>query len=675
MSDFSPYDLFHCLDMAILKRIDDGSFQLLGLPPAWFRIFHPEEQGMADKIIKLGNKNAFLNNFLVDAEEFWAAKSAGQLRSGPWLEKDSDGRELAFDAIALMKGDYQFLLIEAGRVAFDDKQNIIQTGRELKLYAERLQRMGRELEKSKEKAEKASMVKSEFLANMSHEIRTPMNAIIGMASLAMTTNLDSKQSYFLKTIKLSADSLLGLINDILDFSKIESDSTTLDEYPFSPVTVLENSIRTIEAAVRSKGLNIAVEIDDNVPAAVRGDSLRLRQVILNLLSNAVKFTDRGTVTISLKRIDAAENQTGLLTTVTDTGIGISNKIIGNIFNAFCQADSSTSKNHDGTGLGLAISRKICRLMGGDISVTSDPGKGSVFKFTAFFKQADADELPEEKPPITHEIGKGYRILLVEDNQVNRDLARMLLEKSDQKIIEAANGLIGLEMLAREDLDLVLMDVQMPDMDGLTTTQVIRCFEKGVPPLVTLPDGLAQRLDKKLRNSHIPIVAMTAFAMSGDQERCLNAGMDDYLTKPFQPEQLTAVLAANLPEKEGVRQMPEQTVGQKEEPQMDEEKLRPIIVESVAAHLVDKYGLEGSHIDQMIVSFTTNIEIDLTLADQALAVSDFSSLASTAHSLKGMLLNMGLTNLAELALEIEKAEQFKDPQLLEQLEKLRNELFC
>ena len=375
-------------------------------------------------------------------------------------------------------------------------------------------------------AETANSTKSEFLANMSHEIRTPLNGIIGMTNLALDTKLTAEQSDYLETVKLSADALLNVITDILDFSKIEAGKIELEEIVFSPADCIEGVLKTMTFQAKEKGLALVCDIGTEVPHAVRGDPGRLRQVLLNLVGNAIKFTDEGAVGLKVMADVIEENASILHFIVSDSGIGIAPEKFDLIFGSFNQADASTTRHYGGTGLGLTISRYLARMMSGRLWVESELGVGSRFHFTVrLITEKNSVSVTETLPgPFITRSSKSLRVLLAEDNRVNQKIAIRLLEKRGHHAVLATNGKEALEALARASFDLVLMDVHMPEMDGLEATIAVREKEKST--------GL-----------HQPVIAMTALAMKGDRERCLAAGMDGYLSKPIDVKQLDDVLAA------------------------------------------------------------------------------------------------------------------------------------
>ena len=610
-----PTKQFHgaCEDVAKLtaaaglvtfERTPRGEFTLLSPPPDWFQYFVPNVQ--TGSVVSILEAFPALDAFLPEAETIWngeTREATSELVSDLWSEVQTSGEELHFRAHALKADGRNWLLLELATSLYRERQLVLQYAHDLALQNDTIVRLNLEVER-------ATQAKSDFLATMSHEIRTPLNAILGMAELLAETQLTEEQQKYVGTFQRAGSNLLTLINDILDLSKVESGNLKLESENFDLFEVASSAIELVQAKSREKGIAATHEIAPATPRYLRGDALRLRQVLLNLLGNSLKFTHQGSVRLRVEPESDAPDAGMVRFTIQDTGIGIAKDQLPNVFQSFTQADSSITRKYGGTGLGLTISKKLVEAMGGLIWVESTPGEGSTFFFTARFGLGQA---PVVAPPARNEaqaivLGARLRILVADDSEDNRLLINSYLKSLPYQLDFAENGVIALERLRSGTYDLALVDVHMPEMDGYAVARSVRDYEN------------------RGSNKTLPLIALTADAYPSVIEKSVAAGFNAHLTKPIRKQTLLEAIARHA-----------RVPGQQDVKNADE-----------------SYSLTSLASGYLKSSREKAAEIVVAIGNE-----NFDAIRTTGHNMKGTGTAYGFPRLTELGDSIEKSALEKD----------------
>ncbi len=608
--------------------VKDGSFTSLN--PAFQRLTGwPSESWIGKPFISLSHPDDVARAIAnVHQATLGEPTSPFELRI---LTRSGEDRDTEFVMTPHREGDRVVMILGIGRDITDRKRA------EMNLRA------------AKEAAEETSEAKSQFLANMSHEIRTPLNGLIGMTGLLLETPLDPQQNDYAEMLRASGENLLALINDILDFSKIESGRLELENEPFDLRRCVNETVDLMSAEAAEKDLLLECTISSSCPDVVVGDVTRLRQVLVNLLSNSLKFTARGEVAVNVDAEEEVAEVVELGFSVRDTGIGIPADRISHVFESFSQADASTTRRYGGTGLGLTISKHLTEMMGGKIWVESEVGEGSTFYFTVQVRRAEPgdpatsttaepgrerqgdDEAEPPRRSLDRNLARQLplRILVADDNVINQRVACLLLQNLGYRADTAANGLEVLEALERQDYDVILMDVQMPELDGLETTRRIRAER---------PDGAKPR-----------IIALTAGAMPGDREACLRAGMDDYIAKPVKGWEVQESLKRLGLEVESAAEAPARDGGDGvliDEPGIDLEVIANI------------YRMRPAMVEELVDNFLTTASHRVAAVRKAIERADDQALRKAAHSLKGSSGTLGAVAMSDFCTELETRGRLK-----------------
>jgi signal transduction histidine kinase/DNA-binding response OmpR family regulator len=628
------------LQLAVFERRDNGLFRVRGAVPKWLENLLPEQADT--NALDVVDVFPFLELFVTEALEVVGTSDRAQ--SDIWTQQDRQQRDWHLRAVAMLVNDKVVLTIEPATAEYQERSLALQGSHDAQLQADRIERMRRQLadlneqlKARNEEVERATRAKSEFLAAMSHEIRTPMNAIIGMADLLQQTSLTAEQKKYVTVFQAAGENLLTLINDILDLSKVESGKVELESMTFELKELMSNVVEIAQVRAKAKGLTVAHRIGTTVPGRLIGDPNRLRQVLVNLVGNSVKFTEKGGVEIGID-VDPDSEPGRLHFVVSDTGIGIPADKLTTIFENFTQADSSTTRRYGGTGLGLSISRQLIELMKGHIWVESEVGVGSKFHFTVQLALSDNGLLSPPVGPI-HELrihsSRGspaeamtpsLTILLADDSEDNRFLIASYLKGTELVVDTAENGRLAVEKFETGNYDLVLMDVEMPEMDGYAAVRKIRQIERN-------------------RRERIPILALTAHAFQKAITKSLEAGFTDHLTKPIRRATLLEAIRryASTATKKTV---------------------------SAAVVAVDP------SLKDVVPRFLDKRHQDVAKLTEAVRAGDYETVRRLGHNLKGTGAGYGFATISELGAQIEEAAKIEEAATIRvKVEELAQYLGC
>ena len=592
---FDDSGIVDCNHAALRMMRCSGKAELMGVHPARMSPeFQPDGQRSSDK-----------------AKAMDAQARADGLHRFEWAHRRMDGEELLIE-------------VTLTPVTIDGRSTLLVVWHDI---TERHQ-YERRLVKAKEDAEAGNRAKSDFLATISHEIRTPMNGVIGMTKLLLRTTLEAKQRQYAAAVCRSGEALLNVINDVLDYSKIDAGMLSIESMPYDPREEIANAAQLLADRAAEKGLRYQVEVSPRVPARILGDAGRIRQIVINLVGNAVKFTDSGSVKVSVNVTEASAGEQ-LQIAVSDTGIGIPREKHSMLFEKFTQADSSTNRRYGGTGLGLAICRKLAGLMGGSVTLESEPGVGSVF--TTLLPLRAAPVRSDRPRPVAAAQAvspiAGHRILLAEDNPANQLLASEFLGQVGCSVVQAGDGQAAVRLVEAGSFDAVLMDCHMPVVDGFEATRMIR------------------GLEKRRGGKSVPIIALTASAMQGDRDRCLAAGMDDFVSKPIDFDALEAVLARWIEPKAAPATAPASSAPSPGSFDRD-----------LALRRLNGNRLLYRKVTEAFLSSLPQLQASL---DASLKSRDRAGTGSAAHTLRGAVSTFSATVLEARLRELEAAAMRQD----------------